>query len=151
VRFPGEFVSAEMIFLIVRNICRRVGVGSKVVQFGDSIVRALGHDFLLAINSYLNLRSAMLGENTLQMFSRKHCKCLICCSDHFCNRAHSREFFNLRQCRSGVVKLPPLATSVTDNVLRILNQDWSQLHTSTGARRKGHGIVIGADIAEIVR
>jgi hypothetical protein len=53
VRFSGEFVSAEMISFIVRNSCGCVGVGSKVVQFGDSIVRALWHGFLLA-NRFLS-------------------------------------------------------------------------------------------------
>jgi hypothetical protein len=53
VRFPSEFVSAEMISLIVRNGRGRVGMGSKVVQFGDSIVRARWHDIPLA-ESILN-------------------------------------------------------------------------------------------------
>jgi hypothetical protein len=44
----AEFVSCLMIFFAVGGGSGKVGVGCHVVQFCGSIVRALGHDVLLA-------------------------------------------------------------------------------------------------------
>jgi hypothetical protein len=46
VRLPAEFVSGEVILLVMGDGRDRVGVGSKVVQLCDSIVRTLWHSFL---------------------------------------------------------------------------------------------------------
>jgi hypothetical protein len=45
--FPAEFVSGKMVRFAVRCRGARMGVGSQIVKFGDSIVRALGHCVLL--------------------------------------------------------------------------------------------------------
>jgi hypothetical protein len=47
VSLPAEFVSGQMISLAVSNGRGGVGVGRKVVEFCESIVRALGHGLLL--------------------------------------------------------------------------------------------------------
>lgn len=47
-RLPGKLASAEMISLAVGDRCGGMRVRCKVVEFGDSIMRALWHDVLLA-------------------------------------------------------------------------------------------------------
>jgi hypothetical protein len=44
----SEFVGAEMVSLTVCDRGGGVGMGRKIVEFGDSIVRALWHYVLLA-------------------------------------------------------------------------------------------------------
>jgi hypothetical protein len=43
VRLHGQFVRSEMISFTVGGCCGKVSVGSKVMELGDSIVRALWH------------------------------------------------------------------------------------------------------------
>jgi hypothetical protein len=47
VRLHGQLVSSEMISFTVRGCRGRVGMGGKVMELGDSIVRALWHGLLL--------------------------------------------------------------------------------------------------------
>jgi hypothetical protein len=47
VRLHGQLVSSEMISFTVRGCRRTVGMGGKVMELGDSIVRALWHGLLL--------------------------------------------------------------------------------------------------------
>jgi hypothetical protein len=47
VRLHGQFVSRQMISFAVRGCRGKVGMGGKVMQLGDSIVRALWHGLLL--------------------------------------------------------------------------------------------------------
>lgn len=47
-RLFSEFVGTEMISFTVRNCGGGMRMGRKVVEFRDSVVRALWHDVLLA-------------------------------------------------------------------------------------------------------
>jgi hypothetical protein len=47
VRLHGQLVSSEMISFAVGSCRGKVGMGGKVMELGDSIVRALWHSLLL--------------------------------------------------------------------------------------------------------
>jgi alpha-galactosidase len=49
VRLYGQLVSSEMISFTVGGCRCKVGMGRKVMQLGDSIVRALWHGLLLIV------------------------------------------------------------------------------------------------------
>jgi hypothetical protein len=51
VSLSAEFVSGQMISLAVSNGRGGVGVGRKIMEFCESIVRALGHGLLLAFET----------------------------------------------------------------------------------------------------
>lgn len=70
-RLLAEFVSGQMISFAVGYGSGGVGVGRKIVEFCDSIVRALGHGVLLGLQTLNHGRGSPCARETkISRFAR---------------------------------------------------------------------------------
>src|ERR1700684_2195729 len=70
-RLHGQFVRSEVISFAVGGCRGKVGMGCKVMELGDSIVRALWHSLLLSsLDVGLALRDLLPGKDRDRLPSR---------------------------------------------------------------------------------